>query len=554
VIIGLKVKKDANKLLQLISNKFALFNGVNYGTAWNSLGAMKKHHARIKQDPRFIKFIADTAKRLKVDVAGELINVQSHANIIHAVAKLGVSAVDADGIISAMQAKGEWIVEKGNSQAIANVCWSFATLNVKAPSLFTAVDENGEYFVEKGNSQDLANMCWSLATLNIKAPSFFDAVAINGEWLVKNGEPKHVTNTCWSFATLGIQAPTFFDAVDNNGEWLAENGNPQDVAVTCWAFATLGAQAPSLFDAVSKRAQWLVENGTPQDMSITWWAFAKLGTNAPSLFDAADKRGQWLVENGSPQAVSNVCWAFATLGAQAPSLFDAVDEKAEWLIKEGNAQAITNTCWAAVTLGMLGRNDNLIRECWNAAMVIPPETLTVEDFRQLHEVELCVQIEGCEDLKSSLLSMPPDLEEAVDKAVAESKQRSSQRQAEVSSVLFNIGFDHEVEVSPFEEGGNAPYMAIDMACRVRMLAIEFNGPSHYNSDGQPNGKTMMKKRLLEKLGWELVEIHFGEWDDLEGKEEKMAYLKGMIGERASSLRMGTKNAVNLAEGSNWPVD
>jgi very-short-patch-repair endonuclease len=84
-------------------------------------------------------------------------------------------------------------------------------------------------------------------------------------------------------------------------------------------------------------------------------------------------------------------------------------------------------------------------------------------------------------------------------------------------------------VSPFVDDGNARFMAIDIACRDRMIAVEFNGPSHYNTDGRSNGKTTMKKRLLEKLGWRVIVIGYAEWEKLRGRDEKTGYLKGMLG-------------------------
>jgi hypothetical protein len=65
-----------------------------------------------------------------------------------------------------------------------------------------------------------------------------------------------------------------------------------------------------------------------------------------------------------------------------------------------------------------------------------------------------------------------------------------------------------------------------------MIAIEFNGPSHYNDDGGVNGKTMMKKRLLEKLGWTLHTIPLFEWSSMKREEDKGNYLSVMLGEAA----------------------
>jgi hypothetical protein len=264
----------------------------------------------------------------------------------------------------------------------------------------------------------------------------------------------------------------------------------------------------------------------------TAWAFATLGVQAPALFDAVDKHGDWLVTEGTPQAVANTVWAFATLGVKASSLFDAVDNRSDWLVKKGNPQNVANTVWAAAVLGLLGKNANLVRLCWNSAMALDLSKFTAKNLTQLHEVERCVQIEGSDELQQSLLPMPQELRDAVDKAVASNELVSSRHHLEASKALTTIGFAHENEVSPFEDGseGDGGFMAIDMACRDRMLAIEFNGPSHYNSDGGLNGKTMMKKRLLEKLGWKLHMIPWWEWRDLKGEGQKAEYLSRKLGE------------------------
>jgi hypothetical protein len=113
-------------------------------------------------------------------------------------------------------------------------------------------------------------------------------------------------------------------------------------------------------------------------------------------------------------------------------------------VKEGNEQNVANTCWAAVVSGLLGRNGELIRTCWNAALKLSSTMLSAEGLRQLHEIELCVQIEGSEELKSSMLPMPMELRAAVDEAVANSAQVTSRAQSEVSGVLTDIGFKHDV--------------------------------------------------------------------------------------------------------------
>jgi hypothetical protein len=118
-------------------------------------------------------------------------------------------------------------------------------------------------------------------------------------------------------------------------------------------------------------------------------------------------------------------------------------------------------------------------------------------------------------------------------------------QKEVSSILRGLGFDHHEEVSPWKDGGlSAPsgMLAIDMACRKKMVAIEFDGPSHFLREvgsGKvlelENGATKAKRRFLERLGWKVVNIPYFDWDKAKGKEEKKELLCRMLNITRTSL-------------------
>jgi hypothetical protein len=115
---------------------------------------------------------------------------------------------------------------------------------------------------------------------------------------------------------------------------------------------------------------------------------------------------------------------------------------------------------------------------------------------------------------------------------------SSLTQKEVSSILRGLGFDHDEEVSPWNDGEvSAPpgMLAIDMACRIKMVAIEFDGPCHFLREvgsGKvlqlENGATKAKRRFLERLGWKVVNISYFDWDKAKGVEEKRELLCRML--------------------------
>ena len=61
-------------------------------------------------------------------------------------------------------------------------------------------------------------------------------------------------------------------------------------------------------------------------------------------------------------------------------------------------------------------------------------------------------------------------------------------------------------------------MAIDIASQERPVAIEVDGPSHFlcNPNFAPmseyNGPSLFKRRVLERLGWKVINIDYHEAD------------------------------------------
>ena len=110
-----------------------------------------------------------------------------------------------------------------------------------------------------------------------------------------------------------------------------------------------------------------------------------------------------------------------------------------------------------------------------------------------------------------------------------SSVQSSNFEKQISARLFELGFDHQREVSPFEA---APGMlSIDMACTDRKIAIECDGPSHYLTvlDGSgrsvENGSTKAKRRLLQRLGWKVVNLN---WEEAARNQSSKEWLRGKL--------------------------
>ena len=56
-------------------------------------------------------------------------------------------------------------------------------------------------------------------------------------------------------------------------------------------------------------------------------------------------------------------------------------------------------------------------------------------------------------------------------------------------------------------------------------AVEVDGPPHFLSCKSPTGATLIKRRLLELLGYNLVSVPYWEWDEMrQDKRAQEAYL------------------------------
>ena len=78
------------------------------------------------------------------------------------------------------------------------------------------------------------------------------------------------------------------------------------------------------------------------------------------------------------------------------------------------------------------------------------------------------------------------------------------------------------------EGVLAEGYSVDLAMVERRIAIEVDGPWHFvspdrRSGWEPTGSTVLKRRQLQALGWEVVSIPFYEWPH--GEMARKEYLE-----------------------------
>jgi len=479
---------------------------------------------------------------------------QGIANVAWAFATLNVPS---PSLFLSIEANAGRIVEGGTPQEVANTAWACAKLDVQSPELFRCIEERAAWLVADGNPQEIANAAWSFGKLGVPAPSLFKSIDERAAWLVDNGTPQAVSNTAWACATLNVDSPSLFRAIEENATHthrLVKEGTPQAVANIAWACATLNVHSPQLFRSIEENnynnAAKLVETGTPQAVANTAWAFAKLNVHAPTLFRRIDERADRIVEGGKPQEISSTARAFAEVGIRPERLLRCLVEGD--CIVEGGAergghlsrflsgetiQQVCNLAWSLAILGPETAGDSdLLLALWSEAVRTSPDKITKEGLHQLAQVHVHARASGV----ALVPALPAGLRVRMVEACSSRYGGMGGRfEDDFSGLLEEIGFEHEREVSPFGEGDGGKdgdgggggdfgeFLAIDMACRRRKVAVECDGPSHYLTDltpgakenyGKENGKTVAKRRLLTQLGWKVVNVPFQQVVMLDSRE------------------------------------
>ena len=566
-IVALGKTGQWENLLEFATKEFSTFNNVNCATLMSQLGRIRSFD---KSDPRFLVFLRELAEMIN-ERGLPWIQVRQAATIIHAIGKMRLKnpstnkilewiseadtaakfveqedpqavanvawacatlGYEAPKLFAEIESRSTWLVENGTPQAVANTAWAFATLGCEAPKLFAEIERQSEWLVKEGKPQAVANTAWACATLGYEAPNLFAEIDRRSKWLVENGIPQAVANAAWACAALGYKAPKLFAEIERQSKWLVKAGKPQDFSNTAWACATLCYEAPIFFAEIECRSKWLVENGTPQDVANTAWAFATLGFQAPNLFANIERQSEWLVEKGTPQAIANTAWACASLGYEAPFLFDELDRHLDERLEKWNAQNIANTCYAIAVLGLSKESEVSLAKLWERAihLFVIGQEFADKDFWQLAQTRMFAKANGV-----SLSELPEMMMKRTELGLARLDDNSvSKASEEISKLLKEIGFYHELEVSP-DSTMTGGMMAIDFACKERKIAVEYDGPWHYLKavgngvrTSTENGATKAKRRFLQQLGWSVINIDYREHDRLRRTPKEKEWLRKML--------------------------
>lgn len=550
----LRATRDWRQLLFLYQSQHERFDGRNWATLMNQLKKSPHHEVpQLRQDERFHQLLASLEREL-AGVGGtnlmERFQPQTIANVVHALARLEVRH---RAILDIVREQFE-ITKDTHPQVAANLAWGFATLNYPAPRLFQAIDkEMAATLIRDGTLQAISNTTWAFATQRVDAPRLFQLLDDNAALLLSNEDaaiaPQALSNLAWSFATLGVEAPRLFQQMDATAQIWTQHPTltPQAIANILWAFASLNLPAPTLFRLVEENAQWVVTKGKPQEIANVAWACATQNMQSRSLFGWINEYAAPLLRSGTPQAIANILWAASKLQYDAPQILKNADSRSEYIIQDGTSQGIANLAtafaeldfvpsfffeaverhldggllqslsiqelcnlqWSLVVLDLAGESPSLLQKLWNQTIERDATKFDEVELFQLLYVQVHAVANGV-----PLEKVPTALLDFMEKTKSTQAKSSIQSDDKCSSLLSQIGFEHEREVSPFADSSNN-FLAIDYANREQRIAIEYDGSFHFLNrlekgapPGRESGPTKAKRRLLQKLGWKVVTIPF----------------------------------------------
>ena len=333
----------------------------------------------------------------------------------------------------------------------------------------------------------------------------------------------------WAFATAGVASPALFEAVAVKAAPRLSEFTGQALANTVWAFAKAGVESPALFETVAAEAAPRLREFTGQALANTVWAFATMRVESPALFEAVAVEAASRLREFSAHDLAIVTWAFATAGVNSPALFEAVAVEAEPRLSEFNGQHLANTLWSFVCAAAYAHAGFFIQSLWTAAIQSCPSQLPLEAKVQLAQAHLATLQEA-----PHLKLVPPsvELEAALENALADVAATPSSLQQEVAKTLDALGHAHDYETL-LPEG-----LSVDMRLRAehRHVVIEVDGPRHYlrrlgsaGAGGSPRstGGTRFKHRLLEAMGYHVVQVPHFEWP--RGAAQRELFLRGKLG-------------------------
>uniref|UniRef100_UPI0013D8CC56 DUF1601 domain-containing protein n=1 Tax=Endozoicomonas acroporae TaxID=1701104 RepID=UPI0013D8CC56 len=460
---------------------------------------------------------------------------QHIANLLWAMAKLVDNGQElTPGLNEAMAALLPQVnVQKDQftAQGIANLLWAMAKLvdngQERTPELNEAVAELLPYVnIQKYQfiPQHIASLLWAMAKLvdngQEQTPRLKEALAALLPHVNTQKDqfiPQHIANLLWAMAKLVDSGQELTPGLNEAMTVLLphvnvqkDQFNAQGIANLLWAMAKLvdngQKRTPELNEAVaallphvnSQKDQFI-----PQNIANLLWAMAKLVDNGqeptPELKEAVAAllpcvNGQ--KDQFNAQGIANLLWATAKLGelielnlaiSTFESLVYRISEKLQFSQEEISMSLWgVMVCCARLSLDSNANKNNVLEKHMN-------DLFTRLENTFLHNEEDQRTIVLAASWLGRACPVVPHYQTTISNTQADFRDH-------LQSSIPSLKIEEEKSLNSLPP--------VDLLLTDHNMVIEVQGPGHYvGGDFKTrNGSTLLKIALLQKAGFEVIEI------------------------------------------------
>jgi len=471
-----------------------------------------------------------------------LFTPQNLANTLWAYGVQG--QLPAAGTLAALETQVEARAGDLNAQEVANILLATAKLSrldqpgCNREAMLCALEQRGLEIVASFKAQEAANVLWALATLQKRAGGelwvALESLSYN---MARSLSPQNVANILWAFATSGKRPSAgMLCALQERAEETGNFFKAQDVANTLWAHATIGKQpGERLLKVLEARAVEIAHCFNPQNIANTLWAYAawERRPRAESM-RALCAQAEHEAASFSAQNIANTLRAFAILAfPPGDGLLGALASRAAEVECEFKTMEVASLLWSACYLcidapALTCRFVNGLEEA--VCRLRHADDLDDASLSQLHMFFLACQLEeglAC-GLSRPVLSVGETIGGVAREAFAAQGARPSHTQHQVSAALRSMHLCVQDEFRCPQSALSLDHVVANESSRPWHWAIEVDGPQHFLACRSATGGTIVKRRLVRRLGYSLVSIPYWEWDALPEPGQRVEYLRGLL--------------------------
>jgi hypothetical protein len=437
---------------------------------------------------------------------------------------------------------------------LCNVAWALVRLGMPDEELFdktiSQLQANKGALLEACNAGELAMVLWAIASagMTLQYASFFEMAAEPIAEKAVGLRPREIGLITWAYATwlgndlklngqqhqgVGMQC----NAVEGEGgreggagvtvtsgrKWLVKpmvslleatlhveaQLQAKDIAMIAWAFGkispldwnAMGPHVDMLCAVLASSALKSIRRFTAQDLAELSVGVVAMQYDNANLMQLVAYEATRKLRSFSHRELSNIIWAFGKVFRRPRKFVLAAAAEARARLPHFTPTELANLAWALTVLEVY--DVGLFKEVFERAAADEGLQMLQEgDLNQLYQVYCLLRLQAPEAVKG----IGRELLLAMEAAWATSKERekrTTKRQAAVAKVLENLQIRHEVEAEH----------DIDILLPEHGVALEVDGPAHFlRNTGHPMGHTIMKRRLLELMGYNVISVPHFEFD------------------------------------------